>query len=57
MWEMYLFLLSGYLKMAMSTINHVFLSVTPFDHTQLRHVLLQLRMLKLNAGKGRQVHI
>ena len=42
--------------MAKSAINHVFLSAMPFDHTQLCHVQSHLHILKLNTGKGRQVH-
>ena len=34
----------------------MYLSATPFNHTQLCHVLPQLRMLKLDIGKGRQVY-
>ena len=45
----------------MSAVNHVYLSATTFDHTQLCHnwlchVLPQLRMLELDVGKGHQVH-
>ena len=43
-------------RWAMSAIhvNRVFLSTTPFDHTQLCRVLPQLHMLRLSIGKGRQ---
>ena len=40
----------------MSTINRMYLSATPFDHTQLCHVLPQLCMLELDIGEGRQIH-
>ena len=43
------------LKRATSAINRVFLSATPFDHTQLCHVLPQPCMLRLSIGKGRQL--
>ena len=39
------------------TINCMFPSVTPIDHTQLCHVLPQPCMLQLSVGKGRQVRI
>ena len=55
-WETLPILPSRRMKWATSTITHVFLSATPFDHTQLCHVLLQLRMLELCIGKGRCVH-
>ena len=32
-----------------------FCSATPIDHTQVCHMLLQLRMLELIIGKGHQV--
>ena len=55
MWENVPYL--AFWVMATSAINYMFLLATPFDHTQLCHVLLQLCMLKLNAGKGCQFHI
>ena len=47
-----------HLTRAMSTINRMFLLVTPFDHTQLCdvHVLPQPQMLELSIGNGCQVH-
>ena len=45
----------GLLGMAMSTINHMFLFAMPFDHTQLCHVLPQLRMLELSIGTVRVI--
>ena len=53
--ETYLLLPSRHLKRATSIINSMFLSATPFDHTQICHVLPQLHMLELSVGKGRQV--
>ena len=35
--------------------NRAIISATPIDHTQQYKVLIQLHMLELNVGKGRQV--
>ena len=53
---MYLLLPSRHLNRATSAIKCVFLSDTPFHHTQLSHVLFQLRLLELSKGKGRHIH-
>ena len=39
------------LERATSAINRVFLLESPFNHTQLSHVLFQLHMLELKEGK------
>ena len=52
----YLLFPSRRLKIATSAINCVFLSDTPYDHTQLSHVPFQLRIIKLNEGKGCHIH-
>ena len=46
----YLLQSSRSLKRATSAVNCVLLSVTPFHHTQLCHVLPQSRMLELNIN-------
>ena len=52
----YLLLPSRCLRRAMNAINRVFLSAMPFNHTRLRHVLLQLHMFEFNVGEGRWFH-
>ena len=56
MGELTYFSLLRRLKRAMSAINHVFLSATPFNRNQLCHVFPQLCMLELSVDKDCQVH-